>query len=159
LNGKTRLSRRWRLSRARRRTFRPFFEQFEDRLVPTTLSIPNIATPALRGATVSVPVNVDTLFSTDDPTFNSQQGLNGAGLILWFDPNVLSVNPSTDITLGTVGDPSTPGNGFSDANPNGWLVSANSVEPGQLVISFTAPSSPSLLLTGTGGGSLAIINF
>src|SRR5262245_60246310 len=87
VNSGVRLSRRYRRRISPRRpSFRPLFEQFEERLVPTTVSIPTIAGPLARGASVLVPVNVDVLDSSDNPIIAPQQGLFGGQLIVWYNP-------------------------------------------------------------------------
>jgi hypothetical protein len=137
-------------------------EQFEDRLVPTTvaLSIPtNLA--ASQGATIQVPINVNDLF--DDVTgvdagFAPQSGMLGATVVLWYNPKVFSVDPIKDLSLGTLGNPSIPGDGYSPAIPNGWEIIGNTQAPlGQVVLGIIDNSTTTL--TGTGGGSLAVINF
>jgi len=160
-NGNGKPSRRHRHRSARRPSFRPVCEQFEERLVPTTVSL-SIPTDLIgsRGGSVLVPINVnDLLDDTSIPIAAPQQGLSGASFVLWYDPSVLSVNPSVDISLGTVGDPSIPQDGFSPSNPQGWFISQGTpVTSGNLNFSLgLQTTSPNL--TGTGGGSLAVINF
>ena len=136
-NGKQ--TRRGRKSRSRRRqSYRPEVERFEDRLVPTTLSIPTNLTGA-RGGVVSVPIKVDTLGS----------GLDGGNFVIYYDQSVLSVTVS-NVSLGTV-----PG-AFSPSAPNGWEVSqVNTATPGQLLIGIAATTA----YTGTNGGTLVNVNF
>ena len=129
LQGKTQFSRRRRRTYARRPSFRPLFEQFEQRLVPTTINIPTNLGPVVRGATIQVPIKVDTLNDLNsDPNVGQQQGLSGGGFVVWYNPAVLSLNVNTDISLGTIGDPtissSSGSDGYSAAIPNGWTISA-----------------------------------
>ena len=138
--------------------YHPRIEQLEDRLVPTTLSIPTNLVVS-RGGSVQVPINVDVLSDLNpDPNVGQQTGLSGGSFVLWYNPSVLSLNPSTDVGLGTLGNPSISGDGFSPASPNGWsIVSPNSPNPGELA--FGIVNGNGTLVSGTGGGSLAVINF
>lgn len=93
-------------SRRRQRTgYRPVFEQFEERLVPTMISIPTTLV-GVRGSTVSVPINVSTLY--DNSQGEQQQGTFGSEIVVWYNPAFFSVNPSTDIGLGTLINPRCP---------------------------------------------------
>jgi Bacterial Ig domain len=148
---------RRRQSNRQRSSFQPHFEQFEDRLVPTTLSIPTNLV-AGRGAIVLVPVNVDILLDNSNPTLAPQQGLSGGDFVVHYDPSVLALDPATDIHLGTLGNPLVLGDGYSAANPNGWSIqAAHSPSPGTVI--FGLVDSSAELVTGTGGGSLAVMNF
>jgi hypothetical protein len=84
-----------------RPSWRPVFEQFEDRLVPTQMSIPTNLS-AVQGAVVSVPINVDTL---NDGAFFGNTGLGGGDFMVYYNPSVFSVS-SSDVGLGTISTPS-----------------------------------------------------
>ena len=120
-------------------SYRPVIEPMEDRVVPTTLSLP-ASIIAAKASIVTVPINVDSL----DDAVNGTSGLSAATLVLAYDANVLTVSNS-DIQLGSV----------FNGSP-GWSVSANAATPGQLVIVLSTSSN---VLTATAGGSLALVNF
>ena len=129
--------------------------------VPVTLSIPTNLSGG-RGSIVQVPINVNAL---DDPASPFQQaGLSGADIVLYYNPAVFSVS-GADIGLGSIatpsaGDPSGTalGDGYSPRAPNGWTVTADTTTPGYINI-VLANSDPSGFVYGTGGGSLALVNF
>ena len=109
-------------------------EQFEDRLVPTTLSIPTDLT-AVPGGTVVVPVNID------NPNPPGSGGLNAATLAIDYDTRVFAA-VSADVQLGTV--------------TSGWSLNANTnAKTGQIGITLTSNTPASSTL----GGSLVLINF
>ena len=169
-NGK--LTRRARRSSARRPSFRPLFEHFEERLVPTTLSIPTNLV-ATRGSTISVPINVDSL--NDNSQGEQQQGLFGGEIVLWYNPAYFSVNPATDVSLGTLINPSAtdpsgtgvitiPGqsgqfcDGYTPQVTNGWIIEGpNSLNSGELEFGLYAQGG--IPVAGTNGGTLAVVNF
>jgi hypothetical protein len=48
-----------------RPNYAPMVEEFEERLVPATLSIPTTGLTGARGSIVSIPINVDSLSGSD----------------------------------------------------------------------------------------------
>ena len=82
-----------------RHIYRPVLEQFEDRIVPTGLSIPTNLT-AMQGKVVMVPIVVDTL----NDKANGNIGLGSGEFDLFYNPSVFSVS-SADIGIGTISSP------------------------------------------------------
>jgi hypothetical protein len=119
------------------RQWRPALEQFEDRLVPTTVSIPNNLTGA-RGGTVLTPINVDTL----NDLGNGNQGLGAGSFVVYYNPAVFSISPS-DINIGTMktNGSASAGNGYAPSTQNsvnnGWSVSTGFPTVGEVVITLT----------------------
>jgi hypothetical protein len=159
-----------RQKRSPRPPFQPALEQFEDRLVPVTMFIGNPlnAGPYLRGSTIQVPINVDSLEDDNNPGFSPQTGMAGALAVLWYNPAVLTIqNPNTDIQLGTLGNPSIMGDGYSAAQANSWSVmstlgdgtvsSPGGLPNGQVILNISTVTGQ--FITGTLGGTLAVINF
>ena len=140
---------------------RPTLEQFEERLVPTTVSIPAVG-PVARGATVKIPINVDTLsFSSASETLG---GLSGGSLVVLFNPAELSF---ASVALGTIKTPSgsdpsgtASGDGYSPTATHGWQVALSSVDN---VHGYVAANVENLtgsgFVSGTGGGSLVVMTF
>ena len=127
-----------------RRSWRPLLELLEDRLVPTTLSIPTTLS-STRGAIVTVPIQVDTLLHTGGKN-GLYEGLSGDSFVIYYNQAVFTVSPS-DVTLGTLatGGSSARGSGYSPALNNGWGGSA-------LVANvFNNTTSPATNPTGTTG--------
>ena len=96
----------------------PFFEQLEERVVPTKLSIPAIfaVTP---GAVVNVPIDVDSLYVNNGGS--TYEGLSSATFVVFYNPAVFTV-ATADVNLGTLATNGSTavGNGYSPAAPNGW---------------------------------------
>jgi len=129
------LSRRGRKGRARLRpSYRPLLEQFEDRLVPTVLSIPS-GLSVTAGQPVMVPVNID------NPNPSTSGGLTAVSLAIDYDPTVFTV-AATDVALGTVN------------YPIGWSAPAVSLGTGEIGITCSGPA-----VTSTASGSLVEITF
>ena len=123
-------------------------------IVPVTLSLPTHLSAA-PGGTITVPISVNAL---SDPNSSAHQsGLSSGDFVLYFNPSVFSV-ADADISLGTIGTPTITGEGYSPANPNGWSVVTNTATPGYLNI-LLSTTSPSGVITGTGGGTLVTVNF
>ena len=100
--------------------FRPALEQFEDRVVPTTIAMPTNLS-ASRGAIVSVPINVDTL----NDQANSNFGLSAGNFVVFFNASVFTVSPA-DISLGTISTNGSTalGSGYSPSASNTWITSS-----------------------------------
>jgi len=118
-----------------RSAWHPLVEQFEERLVPTQVSIPTTLAGAPDGV-VKVPILVDAL-----NTGNS--GLKSGNLVLFYDKKVFTVS-SSDVALGTV-----------DPAANGWSLSVDTSVNQQLIIGFSNTTAS----TSTAGGTLATVNF
>jgi PKD repeat protein len=113
-------------------SYRPTLEQFEDRVVPTTLSIPTTLS-AVPGGTVQVPINID------NPNPAGSGGLTAATIAITYDPRVFTAR-SADVQLGAVS--------------TGWSLAANvNSTTGQVGISLSTGTPD----TSTIGGSLAFI--
>ncbi len=137
-NGKDKASRRSPHKGAKpRRGWRPMVEQLEDRLVPTNLSIPT-GISATRGATVQVPINVDTL----SDLVHGNSGLSGADFVVYFNPG--------EFTVSSVGPGTVLGTGA------GWTISPNTTTPGLVIIGL---SNSGTNISSTNGGSVVVINF
>ncbi len=132
---------------------RPMLEEFEDRIVPTALSMPTNLT-ASRGSIVSVPIDVDTL---NGPA-NANSGLSGGDFVVFYDTSAFSVSAS-DFSLGTISTngSTAAGSGYSPSTPNGWTIDSNLQTSGEIFIGLS--NSASGIITSTGSGSLVIINF
>ena len=139
-----------------RAPFRPALEQFEDRVVPTAVTIPTNLT-AVAGAVVTVPVNVDTL--SDSAASPALLGLSGANLLVEYNPATFTV-AAFDVSLGTIATNGSTanGSGYSPSVPNGWSVSTNTTTTlGVMYIGISNNSNVNI--TGGASGSLVIINF
>jgi hypothetical protein len=115
------------------------------------LSIPSGI--AVRGGTVSVPININQLF---DPTNNLQQsGLSGATFVVFYNTSVFQQLAPADVNLGVL--PDDP----SYSTANGWQLSyvppPAGLPQGVADIFISPPGTGSL--TTTGGGSLVVLNF
>ena len=159
-SGKRQLARRRTKSRQLAATRRPTVEQLEDRLVPTTLSMPlypfNAVAPSngqgQQGGVVYVPILMDVL--KDNSLGNNQVGLGSSSFIFNYDTKVFRPLTQANVTLGVL--PDNPS--FSAAN--GWvvtLVPTPTQPPGYAYVTLTPPSTGNL--TTTGGGSLVMLNF
>jgi hypothetical protein len=133
-------------------------ELLEDRIVPTKISLPASLT-ASRGSIVSVPINVDTL---NDPA-NGNTGMSGANFALFYDQTDFTVS-TADISVGTIttGGSTAVNKGFTAAagtgkGTNGWSLVTNLSTLGRINIGLS--NNGSGIVTDTGSGSLAIINF
>ncbi len=136
-----------------RHWFRPQFEQFEDRVVPTRLFLSTglVATP---GSIVQVAVNVDSL----KDTVNGNLGLSGADADIFYDPTVFTVS-SSSITLGTIATNGSTANGegYSPTATNGWITGPNNLfVAGEIQLGVSTPSG---IITDSASGSLVLINF
>ena len=127
--------------RGRRKTtkvkpsWRPFVEIFEERLVPTTISIPTtLAGP--QSNNVLVPIDVDTLNGGVGHT-----GLSLGSLVVFYDKSEFSIN-NISVSPGTL-----------DSSATSFNVDTTSV-PGQILINFSGVTNSS-----TAGGTLALMNF
>ncbi len=136
-----------------RQAFRPTLEQFEQRLVPTTVSIPTNLVVG-RNSIISVPINVNTL---NDPA-NGNEGLSAGDFAVFYDQAEFTLSAS-DVVLGTLATNGSTanGNGYSPTNVNGWSLTVNANNPGQLGIGLS--NSATGLITNSASGSLVIINF
>jgi hypothetical protein len=134
------------IRRSRRRGARPrpnwhpLLEQFEERLVPTKLTIPTTLVGAQSG-NVAVPINVDSLNDGSGHT-----GLSGTSeFIVYYDTAVFSTPATSDLRLGSI-----------PAGSTGWTVSADpSSTAGYLDLKLTGGTA----IASSTGGSLAIVNF
>jgi hypothetical protein len=148
-NGKAK--RRGRKQRGRPRpTCRPTVEQFEDRLVPTTLSLgfPNGAN-GVRGGDVLTAINNGPLSS----------GLSGGDFVLYYDSSLFTVSSPSIVTAST--PPSTPTSdnvhlGSLLNSLPGWQLSVNALVPGQLIMSLSG-STP--ISGAVSGGQVVTVDF
>jgi hypothetical protein len=124
--------------------FQPSFEQLEDRLVPTTLSIPTTLI-ATQGGVVAVPIMVDSL----KDAAHGNTGLSGGNFVIFYNPAVFSVTTS-DVGLGTIvaNNSTAPGNGYSPSAPNGWNVTANANTAGILDVGLSTGSNGTIVVSG-----------
>jgi hypothetical protein len=120
----------------RQRERRLWLERLEERTVPTTVFIQSGLSGAL-GATVAVPINIDTLSDTT----NGNSGLSAATLAVQYDPNVFTVSNS-DISPGSL-------------VPAGWTLTPTVDQTNGTITINLAGSAD----TATVGGTLATIDF
>jgi len=139
--------------RQRPRRWQPVVEGLEDRLVPTTLSIPTNLT-AVQGSVVTVPINVDIL--QDDA--NGNIGFGAATFIVNYNASAMSVSAS-DVKLGTLstGGSTALGDGYTPTSPNHMETLANANSQGHLI--FIVFSDGLGVVTGAATGSIVTIDF
>ena len=154
-NGKSSRLGRKRAGRSRH-SFRPRFEQFEDRLVPTSIHLStNLITP--RSTTVQVAISVDTLLDAS----HGNKGLEAGDFEVFYDQSVFTLS-SPDVSPGTITflGSSANGSGFTRTSAttasNGWALLANTNIAGQLNISL---STSGVGITQGSSGTLVLINF
>jgi len=94
-------TRRYRLAR-QRRNFQLLLEQFEDRVVPTVLSLVPSVVQTGRGTDVVVSLNTSDLHGTDDG------GFSGGGFVIYYDPKVFST-PQSNVGPSHLSDIQIPG--------------------------------------------------
>src|SRR5262245_41434098 len=95
---------------------RPAVEQFEERLVPTTVRLPAFSLNPLtqpsgqsgtgfRGGSVLVPITVDILDDSSNGALGEQIGLSGGEFVVYYDTKVFAQLTASNVTLGVLSDP------------------------------------------------------
>ena len=137
---------------------RPAIEQLEDRLVPTTVSVPVYSLNAVgptdgqgqQGGFVYVPITVDTL--QDNGQGLNQIGLGNSSFVFYYNPKVFKPLTQANVTVGSLPDDPT----FKSPGWAGNLVSVSGTPAGYGNVTLTTSGAN---LTSTGGGNLVILNF
>ena len=139
-----------------RNSFRPLFEQFEERLVPTSLSIPTTLVTA-RSTVITAPVMVTSL---NDPG-NGNSGICSAPTS--WSTMTRTYSPCLRRTCNRNADDEWlhgSGEGYSPTSPNGWNGAGLSVNiPSQGELHVGLSNNGSGIITDTASGSVLTINF